>query len=175
MSLALILGVVALSSHGHTAPPKWFDKTLAGYELVSAGTVGVYDAATGFMLIRDIECDGADVTLVLTRDRKEISKDYQYAVPNYTSTVSPEFQKPMKLKALPLTTGKGVKIGDTMDDVKEKLGPPTKLDKTEKFVSYVYSFVTGPANEGDEYTETYTFKADKLIEIIFSKDPYHGD
>lgn len=174
MSIAL---AILLSISGHLKPaPKWLDKTLAGYEISSEhGAVGVYDPATGYMLVRDIVCDGADVTLVLTRDRKEISSDYQYAIPNYTASTATDELKPMKLKALPLSTGKGVKIGDSMEDVKARLGPPTTIDKPGNFVSYVYSYVTGRNMDGQEYTETYTFKADRLIEIIFSRDPYRDE
>jgi hypothetical protein len=158
--------------NGHSSPPKWLDNILAGYKISSAhGAVGVYDAATGYMLVRDIVCDGADVTLVLTRDRKEISENYDYLIPNYTSAKAADQLQPMKLKALPLTTGKGVKIGDLMEDVREKLGPPTKIEKPEQFTSYVYTYVTGHAEDDKEYTEAYTFKAGKLIEIIFSRDP----
>jgi len=152
--------------------PKWYDNMLAGYELAydeKHNALGVFDARTGFMLIRDVECDGAVVELLLTRDRKEVVHDYSYIAPNYKPAKGEGAVLQMVKKPLPsLKTGKGITIGDTRLAVQAKLGRPTKIEKKVPYVSFMYEFSSGKTENERDYSETYTFRGNKLVEISFA-------
>jgi hypothetical protein len=155
--------------------PKWFDNMLAGYELAydeKHKPIGVFDAKTGFMLIRDVECDGAVVELLLTRDRKEVVHDYSYIAPNYNPAKSEGAMLAMTPKSLPnLRSGKGITIGDSPSLVRRKLGRPTKIDRKAPYTTFTFEFRSGKTEDGRDYSEAYTFRANKLVEMNFSYGP----
>jgi hypothetical protein len=176
MLLALIS--VALLPRHSTHKPAWFDEMLAGYALAydqKHSQVAVYDPGTGFMLIREPECDGGDMTLLLTRDRYEVDK-MGYKVPHFAAgTTVDDGSRKLVEKALPsLATGKGVKIGDSPQRMMRLLkGHPhrERSGNRDQFVSYKYSFKESPGELSKSYDETYTFKSGKLIEVMFGWGP----
>ena len=165
--------------------PKWVDTKIAGYVFEPvAGTTNicVFDTKSGYYFLRNGECDGAYVSLVLTRDRKIIS-DYGYAIPGYKSTSENEPYLQIKNRPLSnLSTGKGIRIGDKPATVMAKLGKPKTISLTGgkfQFTNYIYEIEkeggTNHAGDTTAYTETYTFKTGKLIEITFDRDLNFGD
>jgi hypothetical protein len=128
------------------------------------------------MLIRNIECDGADITLLLTKDRYEVD-GMGVGIPAFSKDLT---NKDMQAKEKPLPnlqTGKGISIGDDIQEVMSKLGAPSKRFMTgnrHQFANLLYSWLKGKGIEADLYEETYVFKADRLIEILFTKGPDHG-
>jgi len=176
ITIWLVLAQSSLPSH----PPRWFDTTLAGYKFAydeKHAPVAIYDPKSHYILIRVVECDGADLTLLLTRDRYEVT-DMGFAIPGFKKQPeTPEFTT--TVKALPsLSTGKGLQIGDSVAKVRRRLGAPGKTEVTgarKQFLSYKYSFAAGESDDSREYDETYVFKAGKLIEILLNWDPVHHE
>ena len=170
--------VFATVTHSHSRPPAWLDKELAGYLLVDDEkhpTICVYDKRSGFFLERSGECDGAILWVTLTRDRN-IPVREGYSVPNFK--VIDGSQNKLTIRPLPsLSTSKGVKIGDSPADVRNRLGKPTYAKRTgsrNQFLSFEYQWSQGKGDLDDSYTETYTFKAGRLIEVHFLKENSAG-
>lgn len=151
-------------------PPRWYDRSIAGYVLQNDekhNTLAVRDPASGYMIMRGAECDGAILSLLLTKDRKRVAEN-GYQVPGYKSDHTGD----MKLQTSPLrslATGRGVKIGDSPLHVKSVLGSPTsrKHDGPSN-IYWVWTYTWNHSPYGD-IEQTYTFKNDKLIEIQFSQ------
>jgi hypothetical protein len=156
--------------------PSWFDDTLAGFKLAfdqHNNQAGIYDPSTGYMFVRDIAGDGSDIALLLTKDRKEVSQ-YNFAIPNYKVKDPDLAYRKLEVRRLKdLSTGKGLKIGSTVTSVHSLLGKPTKAEKDGKFLVYTYSARIGKMPDLFDYTEKYTFKAGRVIEIYFGKDIVH--
>lgn len=146
--------------------PRWLDTEIAGYALKSDPTVGVHDPKRGYFLVRTIECDGAIVTLTLTRDRNVVSGE-GYAVPAFTPREGTPGNLKLVEKPLPsLATGKGVAIGASTDAVRARLGSPTRTKPHAAFLDYVYAW----RQHATTHEQRYTFKAGRLIEIQFFRD-----
>src|SRR5476651_1285771 len=157
------LAFVALSRPLSHNAPKWLDQTLAGYAFQydeKHGQAAVYDATKGFFILREIDCDGAVVSLTLTRDRN-IVVGQGYIVPDFKTKSDQTGAQPLTLKPLPsLSSGKGVTIGDSGTQVQSRLGPPTvrhHSGEKKQYVDLVYSWQDGKADSDFRYTETYTF------------------
>jgi hypothetical protein len=163
-SLVLLLA----SRHSVHHPPVWFDRTVAGYVLKNE-MLGVVDPRSGFYVVRDGDCDGAFLSLTLTRDR-HIVKNAGYRVPSLDPTPSGDGSRPLATKRLsPLSTGKGVAIGFSPSRVAARLGHPTKIQHSgdrKQFLDYVYRLEEKAS--GASYEQTYTFKQGRLIQIEFS-------
>jgi len=179
MMQTLLLSLFSIAS-GITGPqPKWFDNMLAGYLLGYDGTrsnIGVYDKGKGHYLIRNVECDGGHLMLILTRDRRIIEM-LNYDAPNYKHKKYPGEWKLVEKKLPSLSTGKGVKIGSTPSALTAKLGKPTEIKRTGKskqYTEYRYIWTDTKNGEGTESANVYTFKSGKLIEISFYKDAIPG-
>ena len=150
--------------------PAWLDFSIAGYSLAydkSHSQALIHDRKSGFYLKREIDCDGALITLELTRDRHEISGELSDAT---TPEIRGAQEKPLRN----LKTGKGVKIGDGPDKLTERLGKPSKTERSgsrRQFLDHVYIWKSKP-NGGAPvtYTETYTFKNGALIQVVFFRD-----
>lgn len=155
MSLATVF-LLAVVSKPERRAPAWFDTLLAGYSLAydeRRRPVAVADPKTGYYLWRDTECDGADVTLVLTPDVKEI----QTEVPDAR----------LVRKPLPsLSTGKGIRIGDPAIRLAETLGKASRVEASTTVkgaTDYVYHW----SSKARAYDETYTVKAGVVVRIEF--------
>ena len=167
--------LLAVTFQATVSRPKWFDTTLAGYAFAYDAThssVAVYDPKTHFVLVRVPECDGADMTLLLTRDRYMIA-GMGYRVPDFVPPHDENGSQEMTVKAIPsLKTKHGITIGASISGVRSTLGAPSKTFKTgarKQFVNMEYAWSEpGPVEESRSYSQTYTFKQGKLIEILFS-------
>lgn len=154
--------------------PSWLDHTLAGYAFCVdefRPDVNIQDPASGFFLVRSSECDGAYVTVLLTRDRRLVKKR-GYTLPNEPHEDTSSFHiTPKKLPTL--ATGKGIKIGDSETRLKSILGRNYKLSvegSRGQFRVYQYSWEDKSVESMTvSYTQAYTFKAGRLIEVQFSK------
>lgn len=159
--------------------PRWLDDSLAGYAFAYDEThkgVGVRDPKTGFMLLRNIECDSGLLTLILTRDRREVVAQ-GFKVPGIRTQEGYEGEMPILAKALPrLKTGKGLAIGDSPDSVRARLGKPTHTKRHGPFVDYVYSARFAHYDPWIKdtlkatYEQRYVFKTGRLIEVRFFRD-----
>jgi len=158
---------VAIAFQHKVQVPKWFDTMLAGYKLAyddKHPTLGVYDPATKYFLIRTVDCAGAELTLILTRDRR-VAAHFGYELPMTTKTHNHEVRPyPLAVKCLPsLRTGKGIEIGSTEGSIVRALGHPGSR-KVNKYVTLSYS---GSWHKVTYYAD-YVLKAGRLIEINFS-------
>ena len=138
------------------APPRWLDRTIAGYALAydrDHSVVTVTDPRTGYSLLRTVDCDGALLGLILTRDRATL-EGQGYGVREFA---------PMALPSL--RTGKGVAIGDAPSAVRARLGPPTRATAKE----WTYRRRTS-GHEPQTDTQTYTFAKGRLVEVAFLRD-----
>jgi len=177
----MVFALLAIASHARHSPPAWMDWMLAGYALASGvkhNDVGVFDPSNGYYLVRDLECDGGFITVLLTRDRREVCGE-GYFVPNYHPAYRPDGVEngTMKLRVgtlRSLSSGHGVGIGDTPEAVRARLGVPTKVAREgghRQYLAWSYVWVQGFTHDDQvTYTEKYTFKAGKLIEMCFSQD-----
>jgi hypothetical protein len=169
----MVLAAAAMIVSGawsHGKEPAWLDRTLAGYALAydeKHAPVVVHDAKSGFFLVRDIECDGGQLSLLLTRDH--------HSVEGYES----DSEYKLKQKPLPsLVTGKGVAIGDSESKMKSLLGSPSSHEITgsrDQFTVFHYAWLQRGKDAEVQYDEAYTFKHGKLIEIQFSRDENPGE
>jgi hypothetical protein len=148
--------------------PRWLDRMVAGYALQyddTHGTTCVFDAKSKYFILRDVECDGADISVILTRDRNIVAGQ-GYHVPGFTPRDSENGDRVITNKPLPsLATGKGVRIGDGPSRVERILGKPRRIEHSgsrKQFLDFLFTW--------SDYTERYTFKAGKLIEISFARE-----
>lgn len=172
--MLLIGSIVSLTllANTHGSPP-WLDMELAGYTLADDQThhpTVVHDVKSGFFLIRQIECDGGMITLELTRDHHDLPADMD----EFASWEGLGGKKLPLEKPLPnLKTSKGVSIGDSPANLKQSLGKPSKIEPSgerDQYLNYVYECTLGKGDGRVGYTETYTFKKSKLIQIVFFRD-----
>lgn len=170
--------LIALALAGSGKAPAWFDRSVAGYALQydeTHGQAGIHDPKTNYYLLRSIECDGAHLTVILTRDRTIMTSN-GYRVPNFKDPSGAEGYTAVVEKPLSsLSTSKGVRIGDTPSQVKARLGKPTEIKTTgsrKQFVELDYVWRDIKNGEGHIWTNSYTFKQGKLIEITFNREMY---
>ena len=151
--------------------PQWFDNMLAGYAFASDERhkdVAVRDPKSGFYLVRDLECDGADISLVLTRDRKRIANDVANTASVGDSGLPTLVAKPLRN----LSTGKGISIGDSESKMRSILGRPSsfELDGNRKqFRVFTYHWTDRGGEMTAEVAQIYIFKKGRLIEIDFAQ------
>lgn len=173
--MSLVVAFALGLNFSHQPAPKWFSPLLAGYLLENDEThrdVGVYDKKTGYYLVRYAECDGANLTLLLTRDRKMI-QDQGYRVPSLPESEGNSHR--LTEKPLPsLKTGKGIEIGDTQAQVQARLGKPQKVAKEGPANQYnVLSYQASAKGDpktgelGRFWLQRYVFKENRLIEVCF--------
>ncbi len=176
MIASLVLGVVLSAGPQHhrvyTRPPKWFDPEFPNGNIAG----GIYDPKSKFMLAGGSDCDGAIRYAVLTKDRHEVA-GMGFTVPNFEpATDSGSGNQKMMIGHLSLRTRKGVRIGDAESQLVAKLGQPHKIrmeGSLKQFKVYEYEWHRpghgSPGDhryvEGRDYTQCYTFKKGRLIEI----------
>jgi hypothetical protein len=165
MTIGFVLALAVLgTSKRIDHAPAWLDFTIAGYALANdekRNQLGAFDPSKGFFILRYSECDGADVGLILTRDRKELANEGYRLPEKESSELNPSKELAIR-RFRSLSTGKGVTIGDAPSVVIRTLGKPTKI-KRGHYLSFDYSC----RFDGKQITEEYTFKHGKLIEIAF--------
>jgi hypothetical protein len=169
MLIAPLLAL-AIGWPNHASAPAWLDFMLAGYGLTydeHHGPIVVHDRASGFYLTRGVVCDGGDLYMRLTRDRKEM-RDNGDPV-DYRSGVEAGVQ--YVEKTLPnLRTGKGIGIGDSPAKMIALLGKPSDIEISGSVGQYTeYHYVTKQRSDVT-FEETYTFRGAKLVEIYFDRN-----
>jgi len=174
--MTMMLCAALYASHFLTGPwnmkgaPSWLDLTIAGYSLAYDQTHSqalVHDKKSGYYIRREIDCDGAMVSLELTRDRHDVGDG---STENGHLAVPGAVEKPLRR----LSTGKGTRIGDSTAALTKRLGKPLMVQRSgarKQFTDYVYVWDTHEKGGTPvQYAETYTFKAGKLIQIVFMRD-----
>jgi hypothetical protein len=165
--------LLAVTHVGADHAPRWYDTEVAGYVMDSSEKhrpLAVHDGKTGFFLVRDVECDGADITVLLTRDHS-MMRQFGVSMPGAEPA-----ELTLQEKRLPsLSTGKGIRIGDTEGRMREILGKPTKVEisgSRDQYEDCIYQWKCPRDRFGLERAieERYTFKAGSLIEVEFSSD-----
>ena len=160
-------------------PPRWVDGQIAGYSLARDATryqTGIADPTTGLFVVRRLDCDGAHLSLTLTRDRNVVERS-GYDVPGFESRGPSVGSWPLTSRSLPtLATGKGVHIGDAPSTVTRTLGRPAKIVRSGargQFTEHRYLWRI-PAGSSSEFPvvneQVYTFKGERLIEIAFYRN-----
>lgn len=153
--------------------PKWLETKVAGRNVKY---VGIHDSRNGYYLIGGGDCDGAHRRLTLTRDRRIVANEgYKVVAPELG--LKGDGYKTLQEARLPLSTGKGVRIGDTPRKVVAKLGNPTRTELSgsrKQFVEFHYDWNDVKNGEGVIYGNTYVFKAGRLIEISLVSNSVPG-
>ena len=176
LAASILLVTTALGPKTTHKAPAWLDYSIATYILRADETheaLAVFDAKTGYFLIRDNECDGGIITLILTKDRNEVA-NLGYRVPNFKRSDNEESILKLTFKSLPsLSTGLGIRIGDSEATLTKRFGKPKEINisgSRDQFTEYNYKWKTRKDDSDGEFDETYIFKAGKLIEIMFVRD-----
>lgn len=123
------------------------------------------DATTGYYLCRWIECDGAHITITLTKDRRLIGP--------WNHAWAAGVQK----RQFPLSTAHGITIGATKDEVRRKLGEPIRTAIRGEQGQYWCALYKAVDKKHElALRNTYIFKDNRLIEIsIYLESPEGGD
>jgi hypothetical protein len=165
----ILVGVCAIQ---FIAPkfPAWMDWTIAGYALKYDevhSPITIHDHRSGYYLVRAVDCDGAYLSLYLTKDKKflkEIGTDLN------EEGGQRDGDSPIAKNLPALKTGKGISIGDTPTQIRHLLGKPTSeiRDRVKKSkLKLTYRFITGKNDDAVTYEETYSFQNGKLAVIAF--------
>lgn len=160
--LCLLFAVLLLlpTASAGAKPPRFVSNTVAGVELTEGEEIRIYDARTGYYLVRWRECCGGPSGLILTRSKQKAAAE------GNLEDISP--------RRLPsLATGHGVAIGDTLQMVRQKLGMPTRLPRRgmrpgEWTYTYLYRYPDGASVM--EYQAEYTFRGGRLREIELAEN-----
>lgn len=147
---------------------------IAGHRLERgrASIEAIYDAGNGYFLYRTAECDGADIGLTLTRDRNMVANE-GFFVPGFKPKDHENgTQKILRRRLKNLATNSGIRIGDSFESVRSKMGKPDKrLERgismhDSRFKELNYDW-TEKGRLTLSYGEGYVFKYGRLIEITF--------
>jgi hypothetical protein len=170
MNMSIIAFVVGAAIVMDSKPPKWFTPLLAGYALdidESHTSTGVFDKAKGYYIVRSDDCDGAYISLTLTKDRHVVQSN-GFGVPSLSKDGNNRMVKERPLPSL--QTGNGVTIGDSAQQVRDRLGKPSKVKEEgsrKQFDVLSYLWKTKERGYKCNYDQEYVFKEGKLIEIRF--------
>jgi hypothetical protein len=133
-----------------------------------------HDSRTGHYLLKQLDCDGAHVAVVLTRDRNMV-EDWGYDVPNFGT---PDPRGAIEAKPFPLETKNGIRIGMTVAQVEGRIGRPDRVGRrgaSGEFLCYLYRKITMEDKEnGYALRNTYVFKGGRLIEVQIHGDSIPG-
>jgi hypothetical protein len=142
--------------------PNWVPNNLAGYA-IGFGSEGSQiqrkDPENGYWIGRGIDCDGAHVVVILTRDTKMFR--------NF-SPLNPGDVPIAKLRSL--GTDRGVTIGMTENQVSAKIGKPQKRKLDGPYIRTFYEWKNIKSGEGYIYSQNLVFKKGKLIEILIGRE-----
>jgi hypothetical protein len=161
MSLSLAVFLTLAGSK-----PKWVPNNLAGYAIgfgSETSQIRRKDRETGYWIGRGIDCDGAHVVVILTRDTKMFR--------NF-SPLQPGDVQIAKLRNL--GTDRGVTIGMTENQVSTKIGKPQQRKLDGPYVRTSYKWKNVKNGEGYIYSQELVFKKGKLIEISVGREAVPG-
>lgn len=138
--------------------------------------VAYHDPKSGYFAYKTFECDGGHVSVSITKDRRNVASG-GYDTTRFGRKAEYE-ETPIKDKAIPLSTGNGVKIGMSKAAVLKKLGKPVRTavrGKKGEFWCALYKKAQMEDKEtGQVLRNTYIFKNGKLIEISINLDSVPG-
>lgn len=175
-------------SHKPDAVPRFVDLTLAGVHLGGGGDDIKFDPKSGYYLHTDGEMASGpiDVELFLTPDAKQPGVNDDAPV---DAAEDPGLPQVVRTRHLLLQTGRGVRIGDTTTQVRQKLGAaPIRQEYHVKTGARVYQYEAAipvhwvlSARERRDYYRTgnwyyrgvYVFHRERLwsIRLLAARDP----
>jgi hypothetical protein len=163
-ALATVLAIPAL------AAPRFAAWKLAGRDLRTCGHALVTDRSQGVHLYSSIECDGGHRRLILSRDLDAIRKNEGYEASKDFLDYLPQSDKP-----LAAATELGVKLGDTPEAVRARLGAPARDFFSKKFQARELIYKYRDARQQRLYASYYLFREGRLFYIELSWDIEDGD
>lgn len=135
------------------------------------------DPKSGYYVFSTVECDGSHRSITLTKDRRNVGTA-GYDTSRFGRQNNGEAYQQIKESSFALSAGNGIRIGMTPDDVRGKLGKPTRTairGKNREFWCALYKKVQMESKEdGAVLRNTYIFKNSKLVEIIVNLDSVPG-
>ncbi|OWU65808.1 MAG: hypothetical protein CBB60_002770 [Armatimonadetes bacterium Cent15-Ar3] len=161
MLSALVFGVCL-----NRSKPAWVPHDLAGFVIgygKESAQIKRKDAKSGFWIYRSLECDGAHVTVRLTRGRPTVPIPDEW---------DPQSKKPANLRYL--GTDRGVTIGLTENQVSAKIGKPQKRKSDGTYIRTSYEWKNLKNGEGHIYSQELVFEKGKLIEISVGREVVPG-
>ncbi len=136
-----------------------------------------HDPESGYYLYKAIDCDGAHVSITLTKDRRMV-QDCGFEVARFGRKPEEGPGKAVEERKIDLATKGGIRIGMTRAEVEEKLGKPTRAavrgGKKEFWCALYKKVVMKDRETGRVLRNTYIFKNGKLIEISINLDSVPG-
>ena len=156
--------------HKTASVPKFVAYHLAGLHLQKTPNIGLFDPNTQYCFTASSDSSGYH-RLILT-------KDLQFA--GYEGGGVPgeltRFRNSFRRVKLLLRTGKGVTIGNSSREVRQKLGTPTKSSYRtyafgEKLKIYTYQWKHKVNKQARMYVANYTFSHNRLWAIEFVDTP----
>lgn len=149
--------------------------SIAGYILrydPTHGDTAVKDTASPYVLIRTVDCDGASITLCLSKEMDDLESVGLGPQSISSAKFDSDGRTAKKDKLRSLSTGAGVSIGDSQATVIKKLGKPTSRNKSTTVsggTDFCYEYHPHAPQSGPYFEEDYTFKNGKLVRIEFSR------
>ena len=136
-----------------------------------------HDPESGYYLYKTVDCDGAHVSITLTKDRRMV-EDCGFEVARFGRKPEEGNGQAIEDRKIELATKSGIRIGMTREQVEEKLGPPTRTAvrgaKKEFWCALYKKVVMKDRETGRVLRNTYIFKHGKLIEIAINLDSVPG-
>ncbi len=136
-----------------------------------------HDAESGYYLYKAINCDGAHVSVTLTKDRRMV-ESCGFEVARFGRKPEDAPGTAVEERKIDLATKHGIRIGMTREQLEEKLGKPTRTavrgEKKEFWCALYKKVVMKDRERGCVLRNTYIFKHGKLIEISINRDSVPG-
>ncbi len=136
-----------------------------------------HDPESGYYLYKAIDCDGAHVSITLTKDRRMV-QDSGFEVARFGRKPEEGPGKAVEERKIDLATKGGIRIGMTRAEVEEKLGKPTRTavrgEKKEYWCALYKKVVMKDRETSRVLRNTYIFKNGRLIEISINLDSVPG-
>ena len=136
-----------------------------------------HDPESGYYLYKTIDCDGAHVSVTLTKDRRMVL-DCGFEVARFGRKPEETPGTTIEDRKLELATKNGIRIGMTRQEVEDKLGKPTRTavrgGEKQYWCALYKKVVMKDRERGHVLRNTYIFKHGKLIEIAINLDSVPG-
>ena len=136
-----------------------------------------HDPASGYYLYKNLECDGAHVSVTLTKDRRMVTES-GFELARFGRKAKEPLLNDIEKRSIGLSTKNGIRIGMSREEVRAKLGQPTKTavrgSHKEFWCALYKKTIMRNHEEGDVLRNTYIFKDGHLIEIAINLDSIPG-
>jgi hypothetical protein len=159
--------------------PKTMATSVAGVSITTQEMVSRcwHDAKSGYYVYNTIDCDGGHKSITLTKDRRLVG-EVGYDTSRFGRKPKNDPIGQIGQRSLKESAGNGIRIGMTPQQLKARLGKPTKTatrGKNREFWCAMYKKVQMETKEeGRVLRNTYIFKNSKLIEISVNLDHVPG-